>query len=177
MGWIVHQCTGSSAGGLCAPTHPLPVGNFSDVMRAKRQCCAVKRWLVDGFHHPRAPHQMEAASSAKAGPTQLRVNAGNREEPNRAFRVGRKLPVELVLAFSSFRSAILQLYPESLYTLSAEGRSDHDRPAGLDNNTFKFTGDLTVNPNTRQKSSFCARQQVAAGLALYICPERPGAAS
>jgi len=47
----------------------------------------------------------------------------------------------------------------------------------LDNIFFEFTGPLTVNPNTHQKFIFCARLHMAAGLALYICPERPGAAS
>ena len=47
----------------------------------------------------------------------------------------------------------------------------------LDYIFFEFTGPLTVNPNTHQKFIFCARLHMAAGLALYICPERPGAAS
>jgi hypothetical protein len=47
----------------------------------------------------------------------------------------------------------------------------------LDNKFFGSTGALTVNPNTHQKNIFCARLHMAAGLALYICPERPGAAS
>jgi hypothetical protein len=34
-----------------------------------------------------------------------------------------------------------------------------------------------VNPNTHQKSNFCARLHKAAGIALSICPARPGAAS
>jgi hypothetical protein len=34
-----------------------------------------------------------------------------------------------------------------------------------------------VNPNTHQKFIFCARQHMAAGFALPICPGRPGAAS
>lgn len=42
---------------------------------------------------------------------------------------------------------------------------------------FRRTDDFTVNLNTHQKSFFCARQHTAVGLALYICPERPGAAS
>jgi hypothetical protein len=49
--------------------------------------------------------------------------------------------------------------------------------AGLDKKFFRRTGDAKVNPHTQQKSNFCARQHMAAGLALYICPERPGAAS
>jgi hypothetical protein len=48
---------------------------------------------------------------------------------------------------------------------------------GLDNKFFEHTGAVTVNSNTHQKFIFCARLQMAAGLALYICPERPGAAS
>jgi hypothetical protein len=36
---------------------------------------------------------------------------------------------------------------------------------------------LVVNPNPHQKNVFCARQQLAAGGASFICPERPGAAS
>lgn len=47
----------------------------------------------------------------------------------------------------------------------------------LDNNFFQRTGGHRVNPNTQQKQNFCARQHTAAGIALYICPERPGAAS
>jgi hypothetical protein len=47
----------------------------------------------------------------------------------------------------------------------------------LDNAFFAATGPFTVNPNTHQKFIFCARLHMAAGLALYICPERPGAAS
>jgi hypothetical protein len=52
-----------------------------------------------------------------------------------------------------------------------------DRPVGLDNAVLRRTGDRTVNPNTHQKLNFCARQHPAVGVALYICPERPGAAS
>jgi hypothetical protein len=51
------------------------------------------------------------------------------------------------------------------------------QPMKLDNIFFESTGAFTVNPNTHQKSIFCARLHMAAGLALYICPERPGAAS
>ncbi len=47
----------------------------------------------------------------------------------------------------------------------------------LDNNFFWRTRGSTVNPNTHQKYIFCARLRMAAGIALYICPERPGAAS
>jgi hypothetical protein len=47
----------------------------------------------------------------------------------------------------------------------------------LDNNIFERTGSGKLNPNTHQKSYFCARLHMAAGLALYICPGRPGAAS
>ncbi len=47
----------------------------------------------------------------------------------------------------------------------------------LDNNFFPHTGGGTVNPNTQKKFNFCARQLLAAGLALSICPEHPGAAS
>jgi hypothetical protein len=52
------------------------------------------------------------------------------------------------------------------------------KPAGLDNAVFGSTVKL-VNPNTHQKSSFCARLKQAAALAWYVrlCPERPGAAS
>lgn len=51
------------------------------------------------------------------------------------------------------------------------------RPVKLDNNFFESTAPLTVNPNTHQKLILCVRLYVAEGLALYICPERPGAAS
>lgn len=47
----------------------------------------------------------------------------------------------------------------------------------LDNVHFRRTCGATVNPNTHQKFIFCASLHRAAGLALYICPERPGAAS
>jgi len=51
------------------------------------------------------------------------------------------------------------------------------RRVKLDNNIFAYTGPVTVNPKTHKKRIFCARLHMAAGLALYICPERPGAAS
>jgi hypothetical protein len=47
----------------------------------------------------------------------------------------------------------------------------------LDNIPFQRRRASTVNPNTQQKFVFCARLQMAAGVALYICPERPGAAT
>jgi hypothetical protein len=47
----------------------------------------------------------------------------------------------------------------------------------LDNIFSCRTRGTTVNPNTHQKLFFCARQHTAVSLALYICPERPGAAS
>ena len=47
----------------------------------------------------------------------------------------------------------------------------------LDNILFRRRRALTVNPNTHQKINFYARLRMAAGVALYICPERPGAAS
>jgi hypothetical protein len=47
---------------------------------------------------------------------------------------------------------------------------EHDR------NAPAYTGARTVNPNTHQKFIFCARLHTAAGLALPVCPERPGAA-
>ena len=47
----------------------------------------------------------------------------------------------------------------------------------LDKILFPSRRAFTVNPNTHQKNNFCARLQMAAGVALYICPERPGAAS
>jgi len=47
----------------------------------------------------------------------------------------------------------------------------------LDSVLFQRTRALTVNPNTQQKIDFCAHLQMAVGVALYICPERPGAAS
>lgn len=52
-----------------------------------------------------------------------------------------------------------------------------NRAVGLDNNFLAPTGGTTVNPNTHQKSNFCARLHMAVGLALSICPARPGAAS
>lgn len=42
---------------------------------------------------------------------------------------------------------------------------------------FSGAGSDLVNLNTQQNLDFCARQQLAAGLALYICPGHPGAAS
>ena len=50
-------------------------------------------------------------------------------------------------------------------------------PMKLDKIFFHHTRGSTVNPNTHQKLFFCARPHTAVGLALYICPERPGAAS
>lgn len=47
----------------------------------------------------------------------------------------------------------------------------------LDKIQFQHTGGGTVNPNTQQELKFCARQPLAAGLALSICPEHPGTAS
>jgi len=47
----------------------------------------------------------------------------------------------------------------------------------LDSICFRRTFRPTVNPNTHQKFIFCARLHMATGFALYICPERPGAAS
>ena len=47
----------------------------------------------------------------------------------------------------------------------------------LDNNIPVRTRSGKLNPNTHQKLYFCARLHMAAGLALYICPGRPGATS
>lgn len=47
----------------------------------------------------------------------------------------------------------------------------------LDIIPIRHRGSTTVKLYTHQKSNFCTRQHKAAGLALYICPERPGAAS
>lgn len=47
----------------------------------------------------------------------------------------------------------------------------------LDRIAFQRTGASAVNLNTPQKSDFCARLQMAAGGALYICPVRPGTVS
>lgn len=46
----------------------------------------------------------------------------------------------------------------------------------LDKAYFADTRATAVNPNTHQKSIFCARLHMAAGAALYIFPARPGAA-
>jgi hypothetical protein len=51
------------------------------------------------------------------------------------------------------------------------------RPVKLDNIFFESTGADKVNPNTHQKFIFCGRLHMAAGLALCICPGRPGTAS
>ena len=47
----------------------------------------------------------------------------------------------------------------------------------LDRILFSFTRAVTVNPNTHRKFIFCARLHRTAGFALYVFPERPGAAS
>jgi hypothetical protein len=47
----------------------------------------------------------------------------------------------------------------------------------LDNIFFRRTRGTEMNPNTHQKFDFCARQHMAAGLALSICPARPGVVS
>jgi hypothetical protein len=47
----------------------------------------------------------------------------------------------------------------------------------LDNDYSCYMSALILNPNTSQKNIFCARQHMAAGLALYIFPDQPGAAS
>lgn len=47
----------------------------------------------------------------------------------------------------------------------------------LDKTFFSNTRPFTVNPNTHQKFDFCARLQMAAGVALHICPALPGTAS
>lgn len=47
----------------------------------------------------------------------------------------------------------------------------------LDKNYFPPISAQILNPNTSQKNIFCARQHMAAGLALYIFPDQPGAAS
>jgi hypothetical protein len=50
-------------------------------------------------------------------------------------------------------------------------------PRGLDNPFSRRTCGRRLNPHTHQKFHFCARLHKAAGLVLYICPGRPGAAS
>lgn len=49
----------------------------------------------------------------------------------------------------------------------------------LDSICFQSSGHTTLNPNTHQKSNFCAGLHQAAALALFIriCPDLPGAAS
>lgn len=47
----------------------------------------------------------------------------------------------------------------------------------LDNIFFQPRRRITVNSNTHQKLFFCAPLHTAVGLALYIFPDRPGAAS
>lgn len=50
-------------------------------------------------------------------------------------------------------------------------------PLGLDNIFFGSTGGRSLNPNTHQKSIFCAFLPTAGSLALSICPVHPGAES
>ena len=59
----------------------------------------------------------------------------------------------------------------------ARARGAGKNAPGLDKKLFRRTRSGKLNPNTHQKFTFCARLQAAAGLALYICPGRPGAAS
>lgn len=47
----------------------------------------------------------------------------------------------------------------------------------LDKRSFSNTRPLKVNPNTHQKFDFYARLQMAAGVALHICPALPGTVS
>lgn len=47
----------------------------------------------------------------------------------------------------------------------------------LDNKYSCTMSAAILKLNTSQKNIFCARQHMAAGLALYIFPDQPGAAS
>ena len=75
-----------------------------------------------------------------------------------------------------YRSGVLYklLNDTTCFVSSGDPRK---RTMKLDNISFRRTRSSAVNPNTHKKFIFCARLHMAAGFALYICPERPGAAS